>query len=402
MTRSHIAILFLLLCSVSCRSPESNDIVQNDTVDAIDAPSHITAGDVIIIKVTSNKKSPPLKLWNAIGATIVEGIPTGAITEYTIPDPYHRTSGVLQWSIGKNYGTIDISPKIELSSLECYIGPTTALTGERGSYMMVGLATDIYDNTVSDNTEVMAHNYREGKLSRIPLRSRNGLVYKLYDSGTTVGNASMSLSHKAITTQEYKVAIGPNVPQPFTIRSITEHNKADGNSLIQLETGLIKDRYGNAIADGSLISWSIRGNESQSEVDSYTIDGRSTVEITHPTVAGTLKITASINGVYSNTLTKSFESGLQSYETALEDKLLTIGPMVSFLGQYIPDGFPIELRVSTTDQVVLDWTPLQSKNGYAQYDLSAIVSLWGASNNIYLIEVVSGGISQSLQMNTNE
>ena len=402
MTKSHIAILFILLFLVSCKSPEPAEIVQYDSIQSIDAPSHVIAGDTIVIKATANTNASLMKLWNAMGATLLEGIPNGTITAYTVPEPYNLTSGLLHWSIGEKHGAIEVSPQEELSTLECYIGPTTALTGEKESYMMVSLATDIYDNIVPDNTEVIVNNYREGNLSRNPLASRSGIVYKLYDSGTTVGNASMSLSHDDVTTQEYKVAIGPNVPQPFSIRSIAEHNKADGNSLLILKTDLIRDLYGNAIADGSLINWSIHGTKSQSEINSYTIDGRSTVEIPHPTDAQTLKITASIDEAYSNTLTRIFESGLQSYQITIDDKMVSIGPMVSFLGQYIPDGFPIELRVYTSDQVMLDWTALQSKNGYAQYDLSPIVSLWRNTDDLFSIEVRSGGISKSLQMNTDE
>ena len=226
MTKSHIAILFILLFLVSCKSPEPAEIVQYDSIQSIDAPSHVIAGDTIVIKATANTNASLMKLWNAMGATLLEGIPNGTITAYTVPEPYNLTNGLLHWSIGEKHGAIEVSPQEELSTLECYIGPTTALTGERESYMMVGIATDIYDNIVPDNTEVIVNNYREGNLSRNPLASRSGIVYKLYDSGTTVGNASMSLSHDDVTTQEYKVAIGPNVPQPFSIRSIAEHNKA--------------------------------------------------------------------------------------------------------------------------------------------------------------------------------
>ena len=404
MTKYHIAILFILLSSISCRKPVPQDMVDYDynAIQSSEPPNVFTAGESIVIKAMTDQNAPPMKLWNAIGATLIEGIFDGTTTQYPIPSPYNSISGALHWRLGDMHGVIDVLPADKLSSLECYIGPTTAIAGERKSYMVVGVTTDIYDNIVKDDTEVIAHHYRDGTLSMTPLRSRSGIIHRLYDSGTTVGNASMSLSQESVTTQEYKVAIGPNVARPFSIRSIVEHNKADGNSLLTLTTDLISDLYGNAIADGTLLNWSIRGTKSQSEIQSYSIGGRSVVEITHPTQAETWKITASIGEAYSNTISQQFESGIQSFQITAEEKLVKIGPMVSFLGQYIPDGFPVQLRVSTANQIVLDWTSLQSKNGYADYDLSPIVSGSIDTDDQYLIEVRSGDISKSLQMNIYE
>lgn len=404
MTKLHnaIVILSILLSTISCRNAQTTDTVQYDTIGSIEAPTNASAGDTIEIKAKTSKNAPSMKLWNAIGATLIEGRTDNSVTRYRIPSPYNRTSGVLHWSIGSVQGAIDVLPTEKLSSIECYIGPTTAIAGETESYMIVGIATDIYDNTVHDDTEVIAHHYRESTLSNTSLRSRSGIVHKLYDSGRLVGNASMSLSHEAVTTQEYKVLIGPNIARPFIISPVVEHNKADGNSLLTLKTDQIRDVYGNAIVDGSLVKWSIRGTKSQSEITSYSIDGRSTVEITHPTQAEKWDITASIGEAYSNTISQQFESGIQSFQIVAEEKLVTIGPVVSFLGQHIPDGFPLQMRVSTTNQTVLDWTSLQSKNGYAYYDLAPIVSTSIDTNHRYLIEVRSGDISKSLQMNIYE
>ena len=402
MIRLQIAILYLLLGSVACNNTETPLPSPINTTNSIDAPTETIAGDAIIIEAHGDDYIPALKLWNSIGSTLIEGTAGVGTTQYAIPSSYCKISGVLRYCLGKTCGEINILPTEELASLEGYIGPTTAVTGDRGSYMMVGIGTDKYDNTVQEHTAITANNYRDGKVSSRILQSKNGIVHNLYDSGTTVGNASMSLNHQSITTQEYKVAIGPNEAQPYAIRAITEHNKADGNSLISFKTDLIKDAYGNAIADGSLITWFVSGTGSKSVLKSYTIDGRSTVEITHPAQAEIMEISASIGQVNSNTIILQFESGLQSYEIAAENQIIKIGPMRSYLGQYIPDGFPIEIRVLAGEQTIVDWISLQSKDGYAQYDISPHINLQNGTDQQHKIEVRSGGITQSLQLNWDE
>jgi len=402
MIKCLIAILSILMGLASCKNKERHSPADLESSGYIEAPTETIAGDAIIIKAAKTEDAPFLKLWNSIGSTVIEGTISDEITQYIIPSPYHKVSGALHYCIGDSCGEIDIMPSKELASLEGYIGPTTAVAGEKSSYMMVGIATDRYDNTVNDLTAITAKNYLKGNLSRTILHSHHGIVKALYDSGPAVGSASMSLSHKAVTTQEYKVAIGPNVAQPFSIIAITEHNKADGNSLLSISTDLIDDTYGNAIADGSLVNWSINGTESQSVLNSYTIGGRSTVEIIHPTQAETLEIQASIGESYSNTIIQQFERGLQSYQVVIENHIVKIGPMVSYLGQFIPDGFPVEIRIVADEQIVLDWLSLQSKDGYAHYDISAHVNNQNAAYGQHSIELRSGGISQSLQVNKDE
>jgi len=402
MIRFQFVILYILLGTVACKNIETPVLSSMDIATSIDAPTETSAGDAIIIEALGDDHTSALILWNSIGSTLIEGTVIGRATQYVIPSNYCEISGTLHFCLGKTCGEINILPTEELASLEGYIGPTTAVAGNKGSYMMVGIGIDKYGNTIQDYTAITANNYRNGKVSSRILQSKNGIVHKLYDSGISVGNALMSLSHQSITTQEYKVAIGPSIAQPFAIRAVTEHNNADGNSLISFKTDLIKDAYSNAIADGSLINWSIDGTERKSVLKSYTIDGRSTVEITHPTQAEKLEITACIGQVKSNSILLQFENGLQSYQIAAENHLIKIGPMRSYLGQYIPDGFPIEIRVLAGEQTMVDWISLQSKDGFAHYDISTHVNSQNGTYQQLLIEVRSGGITQSLQLNQDE
>lgn len=402
----HLLVISLLTIFMSFQSCHEPQLVYA-SVDYISAPTQVKAGQDIIIKATSTGIIPNLRISNSIGSTLISGKKVDSDYFFEVPQLYCQISGALDWCINDNCGSINILPLNEVVSIESYIGPTTVIAGQQKSYMAVAMAKDIFGNLCSNDATVTLKNNDNGNSNLIELQIKNGLVYNYGDSGENIGNIAMTFQGDSIsTTKEYMVEVGPAKALPFKITSKWEHNKADGNSLLSLSTGEIKDEFGNTIANGSLVRFSISGKKSHSYVDTYTIDGKARCQILHPTKSDDWAIIAQISDtVNSNQITLSFDSALQQLPITINtEQIVTIGPMTSYLGQYIPDGFPVKLRVNSESESMDDWIHLESQDGHVNHDIKALLAQTDSLqlDQSYTIEVQSGDLTNTLQFRLHE
>lgn len=373
------------------------------SVENITAPTEVKAGQDIIIKATSKGVIPNLRISNAIGSTLITGKKMDSDFHFKIPQYYCQISGALDWCIADHCGSIHILPLDKVASIESYIGPTTVLAGQQNSYMAVAMAKDIFGNLSPNELPITLKNNYKDNSNFTELQVKNGLVYNYGNSGEIIGNISIAFQNDSESTKEYNVEVGPAKAQPFKISSDREHTKADGNSLLTLSTDEIKDEFGNKIANGSLVRFSISGKKSHSYVDAYTIDGKAESQILHPTKSDEWRITAQIsNGVNSNQLTLNFDAALEQLPIAISpDQIVTIGPMTSYLGQYIPDGFPVKLQVYCNNERTTDLIQLESQDGHVSVDIKPLLNEQNSQgkDKSYTIEVQSGDLTNTLQFN---
>ncbi len=402
----YIIVISLFTILMSLQSCHERQLVYA-SVDDISAPSEVKAGQEIIIKAASNGIIPNLRISNAIGSTLISAEKENSDYYFEVPPLYCKISGALDWCLDNHCGSINILPLDKVASIESYIGPTTVIAGQQQSYMAVAMAKDIFGNLCPNDVPIILKSNYKGSSDLTQLQIKNGLVYKYGSSGEHIGNKAMTFQGDSMsTTKEYNVEVGPAKALPFKMFSTREHDKADGNSLVSLSTNEIKDEFGNIIANGSLVRFSISGKKSYSYVDAYTIDGKAKCQILHPTKSDVWMLSAQISdSAKSNQITHNFDSALQQLPITINaEKIVNIGPMTSYLGQYIPDGFPIKLRLSTDSGPMTDWIHLESQDGHVSHDLQAVLTNTDSlqQDQSYTIEVQSGDLTNTLEFRHHE
>jgi len=106
------------------------------------------------------------------------------------------------------------------------------------------------------------------------------------------------------------------VPSSLVLTLNPTHLKADGQSTAQL-SALVKDQFGNLIANGTQVNWSIlSGSGSISPVQSQTTNGLASATYTAGTIAGSVKIQAC-------TLNNKCDEEILTLEPSTEEPVLT-------------------------------------------------------------------------------
>ena len=144
-------------------------------------------------------------------------------------------------------------------------------------------------------------------------------------------------------------SIYPSNPVDFLITASMTHAYADGNQMISFSTSKLVDQFNNTISDGTQVHFSIEtGNGQILSSWAAVVEGVATAKLLHPEASDEWKITAFISGAaMSNTLKIKFLPAFSDFSinVSKKDNEISVGPIHSFLGQWIPDGFPVEFKI---------------------------------------------------------
>lgn len=391
---SSILLLAFASLLLSCKGEVLDELI----IQGLKVPNEIVAGEDIVLEAKLAGETPWLQISNVIGSTLIEGTQKDQHYEFLIPDLYTQISGELKWRLKDEHGTINILAHKEIASIESYIGPTTVRTEAEQAYMSVALIKDKFGNASADGLPVMLKTQYKGQIETEKLQVSDGIVYKMGSERNQVGKITLSFQSAAARTKEYQVDVGPGNANDFVLRADREHNKADGNSLVRLSTNVIKDRYNNIVANGTIVQFTIQGKEKKSTVNAFTIEGVARTEVTHPSSSDNWMVSAQIAHLAeSNSFNLKFEPALTKMSVDIdEDKRLRIGPLTSYLDQYIPDGFPVKFRITQSNKIIQDWIHLESGGGYAKYDIKPILSTIDEFHEDLSIEIRAGDLSNQI------
>ena len=143
--------------------------------------------------------------------------------------------------------------------------------------------------------------------------------------------------------------IFPSLPENFEIKSSRKHAYADGNQITEFITSILKDEHGNIVSDGTLVEFVIKNaNGFMLQTQGSTINGQAIGKILHPNHKDTWQIKAYVMGMAeSNVLTIDYIQVLDDFDVKFENnnREITIGPLVSFMEQLIPDGALVKLDI---------------------------------------------------------
>ncbi|WP_299114508.1 hypothetical protein [uncultured Winogradskyella sp.] len=397
MSLKYLYISLTIVASIFVGISLKQDYQDNDYTLTSNS-SIYTAGDAITIKFKYNGNSNVfLYCSNSYGSIIIKP-ELDTTLNFKIPESISNKSGTLNWELRSDKklhaGQIKILPKSEIEKTETYIGPPSIEAGGTDYTMLVSIPTDDLDNPIIDSTEVaVKHQFLEQQVIDY-IYTKHGFGYKNLYSYEKRGRILINTECLGLNSKEFDVNVMPTIPTNFSISADRIHNYADGNQITTFKTSVIKDRFNNIVSDGTFVTFFITNQLGyKASTSGTTIDGIATAKILHPDHEELWTIKAYIEGMAnSEPIALNYEQAISDFEVSFSknNRLITVGPLQSFMQQYIPDGLNVYLNIYKAGKLEHQIIE-QSINGFASFKLKSDRYPKGT----YTVEIKAAGLTKS-------
>ena len=308
----------------------------------------------------------------------------------TLPGEHTRQTGVVtllaRAGTARGEGQVEIRPNPPADPVQPIVGPRSVAADGDHETMALVVPFDDYGNPVAEGTPLTLRILHPGDvLEQQTLTVTNLLAWGWVSSRTRAGRAVVSASVGDAHGPDATYDEVPTWPAPFGLSASPLNLPADGRQLLTLRTDLIRDRFGNPMIDGTLVTFvvEVAGSEPRF-VPAYTVDGAAEAQLQAPTEPGTVTVRATLYGVDSRPLTLSFAAGPAVGTIVVKAQVnardgfvaLSAGPLLAALDQFVPDGTPVEFVLTGP--------------GGAQQQLTALSETGRANIELRLSELPSG------------
>lgn len=376
----HIIILVsiaLVLLSVTLLDEKTTS---KNTFSCITTQESFVAGKPIAIEFNGSfENKPQLFIIHSLGRTLLDGVLKNNKIQFNLPENYTNKTGNISWFLVENNeeklkGNFQIIPNDETkTNLESYLGPPSTLAGDNHYVMFVTIPTDNFDNPKLPNTDVAIKHQFLNTISNDTKKSKDFIAWKNIYAPTKSGIVLISALSNETMTKEFDAVIYPSIATDFTISYQRNHDFADGNQITKLTTSILKDKFGNTVSDGTMVTFILK-NKDNAVLKTFgtTIEGIATGQILHPEQENKYVATAFVNGISkSNTIQFSYKS-IQptfTYQLSKGNRTITVGPIRSFMNQLVPDGIKVVLKIYNKDKLI-ETLSENSNRGIAEFYLS--------------------------------
>ena len=338
----------------------------------ITLPDIVTAGKQVPILITAPTlpDETPIIL-TAIGSYGLHPqssrLQRGLATFY-LPPTDTRAAGLMTLVASANHARAEaqllIRPGPPADPIITVVGPRSIIADGHDQTMIVALPTDAFGNPVASQTLVDISVRRpaaefEPQNLILQTETRHLLAWARLPSGTVAGQTRMAVSVGSAHSVEETVLEVPGQPVSFTLSAEPTLLPADGRQLAELTTSPIADAHGNLLPEGTTATFLVADVDGGRRTIPAAIvfNGRAQTVLQAPTRPGKVTVQALVAGVLSRPLQLTFTSGVVladdeiplSASFNVEGLTLRLGPLAGLLGQFIPDGTPVEILVLGPD-----------------------------------------------------
>jgi len=363
------------------------------------------AGTKIQLTFSSTLKeaNPQLFVIHSYGKTVLESKKEKERHVFEIPGIYAKKTGVISWFlIDKNEvhksGKFEIIPNEQTESfLENYLGPRSIRAGNEEYTMLVVVPTDSFDNPQRDSTKVITK-YQFLQDEQVEeLTTTNFIAWHNIHSPLESGKLLVSTECNNTISKEIETEIYPNIASNFTIDYHRNHEYADGNQITSIKTSVIKDEYENIISDGTLVVFTVTTkNNMLLKTFGTTIRGIARSEVLHPDKEDIYKVKGFIAGIAesSNLLKIQYKPIIDDFDYSFSDEYrkIKIGPIKSFMGQLIPNGIKVVVKIIHQGKLIATLQQ-DAYNGFTTFNLPA--DFYMAKS--YQFEITTLGITKETE-----
>ncbi|MGB6268730.1 MAG: hypothetical protein WBF67_06930 [Olleya sp.] len=394
LKHTYVFVLGLILLSsfaIVQQSETTNPIL-------ITTQSDYKVGNAVVLEFTSSKQETPLLYCaNSYGSTLVSAVLNDSKIQYKIPENITNKIGVVNWTLLHEKksvsGQFNINPKVEVATIETYIGPPSIEAGGTDYTMLVVIPTDSLDNPVPTNTKVNVKFQFLNTIENDTVLTKNLISYKNIYSKKESGRMLVSSESLGVNSKEFTINVWAAIPTDFTISAKRPHQYADGNQITSFETSILKDKQNNVVSDGTFVTFYITNKKGNIlKTTGSTIKGIATAKMIHPDYADTWNIKAYVDGIAkSNSMTLDYKGVIEDFDVLFSNKNreIIVGPLQSFMEQMIPDGLQVKLQIYK-DNILIDSIIKTTFNGYVNFNLKSAIY----KNGSYTFSIETAGINK--------
>lgn len=361
------------------KSPDALSEKIPDTIKLISTERDFKANDSIVLKFDGKAAKQLLIIQNGWGTIVVQPDSTNTDLTFTLPQAITRKSGLTQWSLLHQKtkvaeGSINILPsKTWSESMESYIGPTSIFADNQDQAMIVSLPQDTFGNPLPDSTIVQLTEKFKNSQNNTSMPVQGMIAHAYVGGHSEIGELFLGTSIENQVSKEFTVSVLPTKSADFNITMERQHHFADGNQIVSFTTSTVKDRNGNTIADGTMVNFVVEDSSgNQYQTYGQTLNGIAVGKMLHPEAPTQWKVKAHISGLsQSNSLELDFEAAVRDYTVHVSEngRTITVGPILSYMKQWIPDGMGIYLEIKGPDGELLLTQETTSRKGMGKFEL---------------------------------
>ncbi|MFN8357543.1 MAG: hypothetical protein U0Y10_24000 [Spirosomataceae bacterium] len=182
--------------------------------------------------------------------------------------------------------------------LDAYLGSKSVIANAQDWAMLTAIPTDTFGNLVSDGTPLRIDLIRpNGQSQSATYPTRFGLAYHRITAQSKAGKTLAYVYAQNTRSREKELLEVADYPVDFQI--FTENNTpyADARQTFRIRTEPLRDRYGNLIPDGTLVTFRCQdARPSQRFMSAYTLGGMASISLQNPATAGSMTIEAMVAG----------------------------------------------------------------------------------------------------------
>lgn len=245
----------------------------------------------------------------------------------------------------RGLSSMEVLPGLPVSPLAVYLGPRTIEVGTGDIAMAVAVPVDARGNPVASGTDVEYILTRPGGDVETTSAPTNKLLSFIdVGSRTTTGRNVISAQAGAAQGPERIFDEVAAFAEPFTLEVVGPVPVANGRDLFTVSTGLLVDRFGNRIPNGTIGHLELSGVTGRRRISASAIDARMHFVVEAPNESGVALVEAFTSGGQSEPFEITFPSAVAGIpiEITKNDEVsrIDIGRIVEPDGAFIPDGTP--------------------------------------------------------------
>ncbi len=356
------------------------------SVDALSVPDAINAGDTVMIEATSASVGgvAEVLVHGAYATLRFEMVVANGEGQLMLPAAVTQHAGVVTIESGGQVKAIEILPGEVATLVAPLVGPRTVVANGADQTLAVLLPTDRFGNQVADGTDTNIIWEQPGNVdSTAAPQTTDGMAWALIPSGELAGQTmvraiaeSTTETRETVRAAAVRIDEVPGVVSGITLEAATTAALADGRSVVALHTGELTDRFGNILADGTLAQFIFDGPSGTGAVTGTVQNGAVHIELTAPTLPGTVIGHLNIHGVVSNDVVIDYSSAIAGFDVRLEfigqDAVLRVDGALDPSGAFVADGTEVtwgDHRASLRRGSTEIWVPAPLVDANATVDI---------------------------------
>jgi hypothetical protein len=354
-----LALLFFFVGGSSLRSEASLSGVAESAL-ILENPATVQAGSParVMVRGVSGLERVSLVVFGSSGSMTTSATPTGDSATFELNSNSTRSAGTMRLvaRAGNRIGSssLTVHPGPARGNLDPVVGPLSVVADGKDLTMAAVSPTDGFGNVVDDGTLVdMSFEHPNGVKETAQVRVTDMVASHEFRSGVVTGNSAASARVGTQSGRSVVVRETASTPSPFTLIAPTVLPKADGFSLVRIQTSPLQDESGNLLDDGAAVIFTWDGLDGRARATSRVIGGIAELVIEAPSTPDVLRFEAWTLGATSEPLELTFEPATADTPLKLERKasllIVRVGPVLGDNNELVRDGTWADVLLSGSE-----------------------------------------------------